>query len=180
MQSRTSSSWLAWLPSVLVCKHTYLSIFLYTIIVYTVHCWYRVRTRMMSTHAGIRVKFMMLIDAYMFCWAPSTHHPQWSWSLPFSCGVDGGKVMMVLTHVILCFLSTGNGAVWIPYNGGGGTYYTRAPVKTAVSTLYVHILFQALIFFSLPNLEIKSSYWMCPKPTITNPDCPFNWLQRSA
>lgn len=51
MQSRTISSWLALLSSVLVCKHTYLSIFLYIIIMYTVHCWLRVRRRMMFTHA---------------------------------------------------------------------------------------------------------------------------------
>lgn len=61
MQSRTISSWLALLSSVLVWKHTYLSIFLYIIIMYTVHCRYRVRTRMMFTHADIRVKFMILL-----------------------------------------------------------------------------------------------------------------------
>ena len=114
MQSRTISSWLALLSSVLVCKHTYLSIFLYIIIMYTLLVE---STQAHDVYSGrLRVKFMLHRCIYVLL-GPLHPPPQWSWTPPSPCGVDGGKVMMALLNVILCFVSTGNGAVWI-CNGG--------------------------------------------------------------
>ena len=64
----------------------------------------------------LRVKFMLHRCIYVLL-GPLHPPPPMVMVPPSPCGVDGGKVMMALLNVILCFVSTGNGAAWICKGG---------------------------------------------------------------